>query len=599
MPARSIRISGAISPASIACLALGAALVATGPSDTNVSQAGQRSQSPTFSTSVTAVPVDVRVIDRKTGKPVTDLTQEDFTVLEDGVRQDIRHFQLQVLTPDQVPATASLSPGAPEAGALPARLVIRDSPPSLTPQRHRIFLFVLGYGRLQGGPVKGLDAAISFVRTRLLPQDHVAVFAYNRATDFSLDHEKVAGVIERFRTENDAIDMEVRQAKSGLAALYGGKALPPEVQGRIDRVFSGAGTTPFRATESGENPRTAERMSEDQRKLTDAAISALVVGGRPVAVVEHAADAEPVDHGQRWRQFDSFVLDNAETLEDMGNLYAAVAYLQKLEGEKHVVFVTANGISLPRAEDYSDLAVVAANGRVAVDVVLTGESGDVTNNKLLRVLSEDSGGLASIAGSGESAFDRLDSATRAGYLLGYYPKNGNWNGAERAITVKVNRPGVDVYYRRRYLAERVVPDFDRQAFITRFRLAAAMRFGREVNDIHVRLSVSGARVGGDRGAAIDARIDPSRLHFVLRGGVRFGRCDIALVFMNEEDQVIGGTYKRQTAHLEYGPDEYAFVLKEGIPYQVQVRVPSGTRYVKVIVYDYAADLLGSAGAWLN
>ncbi len=576
-----------------------ALVLAAAAADTPASGAGQNPQVPTFTASVTAVPIDVRVIDRRTRKPVTDLRKDDFTILEDGVKQEIRHFQLQALTPDQVPGAAAPLAGATEAAALPSKLVARESPLSLTPQRHRIFLFVLGYGRLQGGPVKGLDAAVSFIRTRLLPQDHAAVFAYNRATDFTLDHEKVAGVIERFRAENDAIVVEVRQAMSGLAALYGGKALPRAVQGRIDRVFSGSGTMPFRATEAGENPRTSERLKEDERKLTDAAISELVVGGRPVAVLENAADAEPVDPGQRWRQFDSFVLDNAETLEDLGNLYAAVAYLQKLEGEKHVVFVTANGISLPRAEDYSDLAVAAANGRVAVDVVQTGEAGDVTNNKLLRGLSEDTGGLASIAGTGDSAFDRIDSATRAGYLLGYYPKNASWNGAERAITVKVNRPGVDVYYRRGYLAERVIPNFDRQAFITRFRLAAAMRFGGEVNDIRVRLSVAGARVGGDRGAAIDARIDPSRLHFDLRGGVRFGRCDIALVFMNEKDQVIGGTYKKQTAHLEYGPDEYAFVLKEGIPYQVQVRVPSGTRYIRVVVYDYAADLLGSAGAWLN
>ena len=48
-------------------------------------------QVPTFRSSITAVPIDVRVID-KDGKPIADLRQEDFTVLEDGVPQTIAHF---------------------------------------------------------------------------------------------------------------------------------------------------------------------------------------------------------------------------------------------------------------------------------------------------------------------------------------------------------------------------------------------------------------------------------------------------------------------------------------------------------------------------
>jgi len=46
---------------------------------------------PTFQAQTLLVPVDVRVVDGN-GKPVTDLTQADFTILEDGVPQDIRHF---------------------------------------------------------------------------------------------------------------------------------------------------------------------------------------------------------------------------------------------------------------------------------------------------------------------------------------------------------------------------------------------------------------------------------------------------------------------------------------------------------------------------
>src|SRR5687767_14526951 len=50
----------------------------------------------TFRTAVTLVPVDVRVVDRD-GKSITDLTQEEFSVLENGIVQPIKHFTLQSL----------------------------------------------------------------------------------------------------------------------------------------------------------------------------------------------------------------------------------------------------------------------------------------------------------------------------------------------------------------------------------------------------------------------------------------------------------------------------------------------------------------------
>jgi len=87
-----------------------------------------------FRSAITLVPVDVRVIDRQ-GKPVTDLKQGDFTILEEGVQQEIKHFSLQVLEPEQPPSTS----------AIPVRKVAApvDAGSTLAQQHYRVFLLVL------------------------------------------------------------------------------------------------------------------------------------------------------------------------------------------------------------------------------------------------------------------------------------------------------------------------------------------------------------------------------------------------------------------------------------------------------------------------
>src|SRR5688572_25965895 len=128
---------------------------------------------PVFRVATSLVPVDVRVVDRD-NKPVTDLKPEEFTVLENGVQQRITHFGTHAFTPGEPTPDSRPKPRAGGAQVI-------------GPENHRVFLIVLGRGRLQE-PSKALDALLDFVRDRMLPQDYVAVLAWNRATVFTQDH---------------------------------------------------------------------------------------------------------------------------------------------------------------------------------------------------------------------------------------------------------------------------------------------------------------------------------------------------------------------------------------------------------------------------
>jgi VWFA-related protein len=561
-----------------------AAVVATSSQGTPPQQPAP----PTFRSPVVAVPVDVRVIDNRTGKPVTDLTQQDFTVFEDGVRQDVRLFAVQRFdgaeerpSPGPKPAAPAAAPAGRAAGT-----------PAITPQTTRVFLFVLGSGRLQE-PSKGMDATLEFIRTRLRPKDLVAAFAYNRATAFTTDHERVARVIERFRKENDALDRDIRFAMAGLAGVYGSRELPSAIKARIDAIFTDAGSLPVGSTASAGQLPNADRMKKDLRNEQEAIIQSMIDAGR--AGPESAGAAGPLP-ALDWSGFDTFVAQNVQTMRDAGNLYAAIAFMQRIEGEKHLVFVTEYGFQLPRWDDERDLARVAADSRVAIDVLQTGGVVSPLMAGTLRTLSEVSGGMASISECSRPALARLDEATTSSYLLGYYPSNTRWDGAFRSISVKVNRPGVTLAYRRGYNARVALPGFDRFDYAARFRVEGAASYAEDVKDIAVTLAASLAGEGKQTFVVVSAQIDPAALHFDVRNGIFVGQILIAVVPMDSRRAIIGGKYKRQVAHLQYDSETLALVRKIGIPYDARLPVPAETRFIRVIVYDATADRVGTASA---
>jgi VWFA-related protein len=495
------------------------------------------------------VPVNVRVIDRA-GKPVTDLKQTDFTITEDGVPQQIRHFSLQTLTPE-----------TPQPGARPA---VRTGI-SLAPQNHRIFLIALGLGRLDDTS-RAITALVQFVRTRLLPQDQVAVFAYDRALPFTTDHEKVAQVLERFRRVHPDIDYEIdlQLGPTGMAPLYGRRVIPSRLQTKIDEVFDGPGA------------RTPAVKAPDA--FEPAAFSDL--------------------------SLDDFMFASAQTLQDQGNLNALMEYLRRFEGEKHMLFVSEKGMTWPSEEYDAILAGLANDGRVAIHTV---QAGGITQPevgkematdhqqtfalKSLKRIAELTGGLSAIGEAGKSALDRVDQTTRTSYLIGYQPLRA-WDGAYRKILVRVNGPDVTVLFRHGYYGLPDVGAFNRRAQITGDRLMAAGIFRREVNDIRIKASASQSKGRGGGELTVDGKINISRLSLALVDGAYAGTLDVAVFCLDSADQPVGT--HAQTLPLKMTQEQYKQYQKDGLPYSLQFPMARGTQSIRFVVYDYVADLIGRA-----
>ena len=545
-------------------LLLVAALAAGQPS-------AQRPQSSgAIRTAVTLVPVDVRVLDRD-GRPVTDLEAGDFSILEDGVPQALVHFSRESLTPARM-ASVTSPPLRRVAGLDPA-----------TRPQHRTFLLILGRGRLQDVS-NGFDGLSDLVERRLLPQDYVAVVAYNRATDFTTDHGLIRRVLRELRVAQNGIESQLKHHFSGLQLAYGSPAIPPHIQSSIDGAFARAEIR-TRALP----PTRVPEWSGIEEDIRDA-----------------RADVDPSERGDESLKALS---EMKGAYEDLLNIYMGVEYLRFVEGEKHIVFLTEQGLSgLARSENSNSLAALAADARVAVHTIQTGgiptswaqiggarvfmaRSWPQTWAMLdARALAEMTGGTASFYRYAADAVATIDRLTRFQYVLGYTPADTEWDGKYRRIEIRVNRPGARLLHRRGYFARQELVPVDRQQFLTYNRVLAAAAWSDEIDDIPVRAEAGASEDG--RSLRVDLIIEPSSVAFHTEHGRHVATLDIAVFAGGRAlDRPVEIWEKRQ---LVFDAPEYAGLEAQKIRFTTWLTLPAAAERVKAVVYQYEADRVGSA-----
>ena len=545
----------------------------------------QQPQTPgAFKSRITLVPVDVRVVDLQ-GKPVTDLTRADFELFEDGRPQEIGAFEhvtfsAETIGPEDTPDRPALR---------------RATGPDLAAPSGRVFLFVLGRGRLQY-PTRILDALVEFVDGKLLPQDHVAVIAYNRATDFTRDHKKIKAVIESFRAKHERIESRMTAKQSGLAAIFGGKEVPPGMQHEVDAIFNVDGAPGFREMPPGRASEAA-RIEQDMRDIGNLL--------SPAGISQPVSDLAPEAPGEM-QALDAYMEGNLKTLQDLGGIFAGIEYLRYLDGEKHLVYVTEFGLSMPTGDYDVSLANVAADARVVVDVIHTG---GITSSfdrrglprvnwahafslEGLKTLAERTGGRASLFKWGREALADIELTSRSQYLLGYYPANGTQDGRFRRISVKVKRPGLRVLYRHGYFARQQLVPLDRRQFMAYNRITAAGNYPGPLGDVPVKVDAEWNRE--TREVSIKLAVTPGRLKVVERDGVHMIELDVAVFSGDGRERLVSEMWQR--IDLKLTPAELAAALKQDIRYSLSFKPDRTPAHVKVVVYDHAADLVGSASA---
>ncbi len=160
-------------------------------------------QRSTFSITTNIVVVNVSVLDRN-GKPIENLTKDDFLVYEDGKQQKLQAVDLQRLKNDALPSLQQALQQRPETGYRPPTPAATNSNLKSKYQDRRLMVMLFDFSSMQAAEqIRAKNAAISFLEKQMTSSDEVSIMTYGSelktVLDFTSDRAQLIGAIQAFR----------------------------------------------------------------------------------------------------------------------------------------------------------------------------------------------------------------------------------------------------------------------------------------------------------------------------------------------------------------------------------------------------------------
>lgn len=538
----------------------------------------QPSPAPVFGGKVEVASVDVLVLNQA-GDPVGGLTQQDFTVKEDGVVQSITSFE---------------AIGFDESTAGPAgaeRFISSNTLDRVRPERAFLVIYddlhltTLGarlaereFDKLVEGLAPGdvlsvLSTARRATWTARLPEGRDELLAFARGVKGLKAMDLTPGRISDWEAmqiyyarDPSILGMVARRYfENGLIAEMPAPPSEPNARRELDVNY---GLPMIRAK--------AQQMYQEAGANTVASLDAM----------KRAVAALGTQRGRKAVLVisEGFIYDStrAEFKELVRGAREANAVLY---------FFDARGSSGPNAPNNE-----AENWR-------TLEERDITAT--LNNFAHDSEGAESVAvDTGGRVFkgtDQLGTAmlkvvreSRTYYLLGYVSSNPKRDGKFRNIQVSVARPGVEVRARKGYYAPRATEEtkpVPADKVDPRVRAGLDSPFDSDKIPIRMASYVLGNGPSGKATVLLVADLDLKSMRFEKKGGREVGALDTFTLVSPLE----GGAPQMMEKRIDLSlPSEvHARLLREGLPIMRDFELASGTYQARVLVRDPQGGAVGT------
>ena len=549
---------------------------------------------------VNLVQVDAVVTDAR-GKPVTNLTADDFEVFQDGKAQTITNFAFidvrdsRINTPFAPPA----APRAQQTKNQPAPAPL-PPPPSIRPDqiRRTIALVVDDLALAADSSVRVRQSLKKWVDTEMRPGDLVAVMRTSAGM----------GALQQFTADKRMLYAAIDLVQYHLGRV-GAASFAPVTGSVLETIVTGEPVSTEVDTTLFNNEIQQAYMLGSIGAIQYVLQGLRDLPGRKSMVLfsENMKFTYLEGPGIVNTQFTSrgLVDDRLNKLIDLANRSSVVIYAIDPRGVVYTGLTAEDFTGAPGGDGPPMPASPADDGTPSISEIDSGRTGDlIASQDGMIALSARTGGLFLHNNDLQGSLQEVVNDGDGYYLLGYQPGASTFDDKTHAATfhnirVRLKKPGLRVRSRTGFFG---APDADaapaplgRQAQIAR-AIASPFTSG----SLRIQLTTLFSQ-SEKEGPYINALLhfDAHDLTFTEEpGGLRKTQFDTFAVTFDVEGQQVDAADKTWTLSVE--AKNYEDILKKGLIYSLHLPVKKpGAYQMRIVLRDPVSEQVGSASQFIE
>ena len=484
--------------------------------------------------------------DTKTGEVVQGLKQSDFSIYENGKKQQIDTFDFESVDkaePLNEPTVSGLATGISGKGN---NTVVVAKPEDL--RNHRLIVMFFDLTSMRPEDLdRSVAAAKDFLKNKMQAADLVALVSLGDTLKVDQD----------FTVDKDALinEVGVYNGTEGQGFALGATANSNQVED----------TTGYTADESEYNDINTDRelfalraVAKSLGKITEKKSLLYFSGGI-----------------QR------------DGIENQASLRSAVN--EAVRANLAIYSVDTRGLQAISPLGDASTGSLRGTGAYNGGALLNNMNNNLATQEVMTTLSTDTGGKAFLDSNDFApAFAQVERDTSAYYAIGFHSSNPARDGKYRKLTIKIDKPGVKLEYRPGYHAP---ADFRHAGHEDRERdLEEQLASDLPATDMAVYLDAMYFRMDENSYFVPVSLIVPgSQIPFVKGGDKDKATLDIIGEVIDDAKRPIG--HARETVKLNLDPSLQA--RQKNIQYTTSFNLPPGKYQLKFVVRENQTGQMGS------
>ena len=416
-------------------------------------------RAPTFQFTANSNLVIVDVVARdKSGKPIENLKQGDFTIFEDGKPQKISVFEFQKLSQEPEPPPKLTLADELKLPDAPKRTITAEQPGQSQYRDKRLLVFFLDFSSMgMNEQLRAQEAALDYVNKHITKDDMVAIMLYTSAVQ----------VLTDFTNNRDVLTNIIKSLPIGEMSELAGLADTDTDNGEDTGAAFVADETEFNIFNTDQKLAAIEQASRMLSALPEKKALIYFSAGVSKTGIDNQAQLEASVNAAAKANLAIYAVDARGLMADPPGAAASSA------GPRGTTLYNGGFYNSQRA-------------------------GINNSQETLYTLAADTGGKAYF--DNNDLTDEIVQAQgemRSYYLLGYYSTNSSKDGKYRKITIKLNNKlSAKLEHRPGYYADKVWGKLNGQE--KEQQLTEALSADNPVTDLPLALQINYFRISASQ-----------------------------------------------------------------------------------------------------